>query len=75
MDGLTACGLAAILFMLFCYVMEARGSTWTLAFAGGCELSSSYGFLQGAWPFGAVEAIWAAIAIRKWWQRRAGRLA
>jgi hypothetical protein len=22
--------------------------------------------LQGAWPFGLVEAIWAAVALRRW---------
>lgn len=32
-----------------------------LGFAAGCVLSGSYGFLAGAWPFGFVEAIWAAI--------------
>jgi hypothetical protein len=25
-----------------------------------------YGFLQGAWPFGIVEAIWALVAARRW---------
>jgi hypothetical protein len=25
-----------------------------------------YGFLQGAWPFGVVEAVWSVIALRRW---------
>jgi hypothetical protein len=29
-------------------------------------LGSVYGFLQGAWPFGIVEAIWAAVAGWRW---------
>jgi len=29
-------------------------------------LSSVYGFLQGAWPFGVVEAIWTVVAVRRW---------
>jgi hypothetical protein len=28
----------------------------------------SYGFLQGAWPFGLVEAIWSLVALQRWWQ-------
>ena len=31
-----------------------------LAFSGSCALGSLYGFLQGAWPFGIVEAIFCA---------------
>ena len=31
-------------------------------------LGSVYGFLQGAWPFGVVEAVWAVIALRRWHQ-------
>jgi len=30
-------------------------------------LASAYGFLQGAWPFGLVEAIWSLVALRRWW--------
>lgn len=29
-------------------------------------LSSIYGFLAGTWPFGVVEAIWAAVAINRY---------
>jgi len=25
--------------------------------------------MQGAWPFGLVEAVWAVIAARRWWLR------
>ena len=37
-----------------------------LAFALGCVLSSVYGFLSGAWPFGVVELIWSGIALRRY---------
>jgi hypothetical protein len=66
---LTAFGLFAITFMLVCYLLEERAAGWTLAFAGGCILSSAYGFLQGAWPFGIVEAIWTVAALRNWRRR------
>ena len=70
MDTLTAFGLFTVSFMLLCYTFEARSHWWGLGFAIGCALGSVYGFLQGAWPFGVVEAIWALIAARRWWQRR-----
>ena len=52
--------------MLVCYALEARSRWFILAFAGACALGSVYGFLQGAWPFGIVEAIWSVVAIRRW---------
>lgn len=66
MSALTAFGLFAVTAMLVCYALEARSRWWTLGFAGACALGSIYGFLQGAWPFGLVEAVWALVALRKW---------
>ena len=57
MDGLTLFGLFAVTAMLVCYALENRSAWFVLAFAGACALGSLYGFLQGAWPFGVVEAI------------------
>ncbi len=71
MDLLTAFGLASITTMLVTYALEQRSAWFTLAFAGACVAGSVYGFLQGAWPFGVVEAIWALVALRKWLTRRA----
>jgi hypothetical protein len=34
-------------------------------------LGSTYGFLQGAWPFGLVEGVWSLVALRRWWTSRA----
>jgi hypothetical protein len=42
-----------------------------LAFAAACALASLYGFLQGAWPFGIVEAVWSLIAVARWRNRAA----
>jgi hypothetical protein len=69
-DALTLFGLFAVIAMLVCYALEARSRWFVLAFAGACALGSVYGFLQGAWPFGVVEAIWALVAARRW--HRAG---
>ncbi len=65
MDALTWFGLFAVSLMLVLYAAEDRSSWFVLGFAGACLLASAYGFLQGAWPFGAVEAVWAAIAVRR----------
>jgi hypothetical protein len=48
------------------YALETRSHWFILAFAGACALGSIYGFLQGAWPFGVVEAIWTIVAVRRW---------
>jgi len=66
MDGLTIFGLFAVTAMVVCYALEKRSPWYILAFAGACALGSVYGFLQGAWPFGLVEAVWTIIAIRRW---------
>lgn len=70
MSLLTAFGLFAVTAMLICYALEKRGPPFILAFAGSCLLGSAYGFLQGAWPFGLVEAVWSAVAARRWWLAR-----
>ena len=66
MDRLTLFGLFAVTAMLLCYALEDRSPWFILGFAGACALGSAYGFLQGAWPFGLVEAIWAVVALRRW---------
>ncbi len=70
MDALTLFGLFAVTLMLLTYALEARSPWYVLAFAAACALGSAYGFLQGAWPFGLVEAIWAMVALRRWLQAR-----
>jgi hypothetical protein len=72
MDELTAFGLFAVTAMLGCYALEDHSHWFILAFAGSCALGSLYGFLQGAWPFGIVEAIWCAVAARRWWVKQRG---
>jgi hypothetical protein len=72
MDALTLFGWFAVVAMLICYTFEERGPGFTLAFAGACALGSCYGFLQGAWPFGSVEAVWALVALQKWRKRLSG---
>ena len=70
MDRLTIFGLFAVTAMLVTYALEKRSYWFVLGFAGSCMVGSAYGFLQGAWPFGLVEAIWSIVAIRRWWVER-----
>ena len=71
MTALSAFGLFAVTAMLICYALESRSPWFILAFAGACVLGSVYGLLQGAWPFGIVEAVWSLVAVQRW--RRASR--
>jgi hypothetical protein len=70
MDKLTLFGLFAVTAMLVFYALEDRSRWFVLAFAAACALGSVYGFLQGAWPFGLVEAIWSLVALRRFGLRR-----
>ena len=70
MDALTAFGLFSVTAMVVCYALEHKSRWYILGFAVACALGSVYGFLQGAWPFGVVEAIWTIIALRRWKQSK-----
>lgn len=64
-DGLSLFSLLAVSAILLFYALEPSSPWFVLAFAGGCVAASIYGFLQGAWPFGLVEAVWAVVALRR----------
>ena len=66
MTTLSLFGLFAVTLMLVAYALERRSPWFVLLFAAACVLGSTYGFLQGAWPFGIVEAVWAVVALRRW---------
>ena len=71
--GITAFGVVAVTLMMVMYALQRRHSGFIVAFACGCLLSSVYGFLSGAWPFGVVEVIWAGVAVRRYIGVRAQR--
>lgn len=64
--GVTVFGVVALTFMMVMYALERRHPSFVLAFALGCLLSSTYGFLSGAWPFGVVELVWTGVAARRY---------
>jgi hypothetical protein len=70
MDRLTLFGLVSVSLMLAFYALEERAPIYVLAFAFACLMGSTYGFLQGAWPFGVVELFWSFVALRRWWKLR-----
>jgi len=68
-DPLTLFGAISVAAMLVFYALERRSAGYVLAFGVACLASSCYGFLQGAWPFGVVEAVWCLVALRRWRHR------
>jgi hypothetical protein len=64
--AITAYGACAVTFMMLMYSLERRDRVFILLFAVGCLLSSTYGFLAGAWPFGVVEVVWSGVALRRY---------
>jgi hypothetical protein len=70
--AVTLYGIFAVTFMMTMYTFEHRHRRYILGFALGCLLSSAYGFLSGAWPFGVVEFVWSIIALRRYRDTFAG---
>jgi hypothetical protein len=68
--AVTVYGVIAVTFMMVMYALESRSRHFVAAFALGCALSSSYGFLAGTWPFGVVEGVWTFVALRRYWSTR-----
>jgi hypothetical protein len=64
--AITIYGVCAVTFMIVMYALERRGRRFIAAFALGCLLSSVYGFLAGAWPFGVAEIIWSGVAVHRY---------
>ena len=64
--AVTVYGVCALSFMMAMYALEHRHRRYIALFAVGCVLSSIYGFLSGAWPFGVIELIWATLAYRRY---------
>jgi hypothetical protein len=67
-SAITIYGVVVLTFMMIMNAFERRDRRFVLAFALGCALSSSYGFVRGTWPFGVVEAIWCLIAIHRYYR-------
>ena len=59
-------GSIAVGVMLVMYTLEERSPWFVLGFAAASGASALYGLLIEAWPFAAIEAVWAAVAVQRW---------
>jgi hypothetical protein len=69
LDALSIFGLLALAACMTFDSRERRHPTYTLLFGVACVAASIYGFLQGAWPFGIAEGIWACLKFREYFMR------
>jgi hypothetical protein len=66
-------GICAVSAMVLMYTLEERSPVFVLGFATACAAASLYAVLIHSWPFAAVEALWSAIAVRRWWRVRSAK--
>jgi hypothetical protein len=59
-------GVVAVGCMVVMYALEQRSPVFVLGFAASCAAASLYAVLIHSWPFAAVEAVWAMVALRRW---------
>ena len=64
--ALLAFGSVAVGMMLVMYALEERSPRFVLGFAAASAAAALYGLLIEAWPFAAIEGIWAAVALQRW---------
>ena len=66
--GVSIFGTVALTAMVVAYAVEKRSHWFVIVFAVASAAASAYALLIGAWPFAALEAIWAGIAAHRWRQ-------
>jgi len=59
-------GVLAVTSMVTMYALEHRSHIYVLGFAASCAVASLYAVFIHSWPFAAVEAVWAVVALRRW---------
>jgi hypothetical protein len=62
---LTAFGSVAVGIMFLSYWLEPRSRLYVLVFAAGSALTALYSGLAHVYPIMVVEALWAAVALRR----------
>src|SRR5207302_3068375 len=73
LDVVMLFGFLAAFITLVCWLRRRRSRSVYLALAACLAASAAYGFLQGAWPLGILEAAWSAAAVHRWWAMRGSR--
>ena len=66
---LTLFGSLAVTIMMVAYWQEPRSKWFILAFAGGSAATSAYSALAGVYPITVIEALWALVALRRFFDR------
>ncbi len=66
---LTIFGAVAVSIMFLSYWTEERSKWLVLVFAIGSGLTSLYSGLEEVYPITVIEALWALVALRRFWQR------
>ena len=66
---LTIFGSVAVAIMMLSYWLEPRSKWLVLVFSAGSAATSVYSGLLGAHPITVVEAIWALIALQRFFRR------
>ena len=62
---LTVFGFIAVSIMMLSYSFEARSKWYVLIFAGASAATAVYSGLAEVYPITVVEAIWSAVALRR----------
>jgi len=68
MDRLMVFGFLAAFATLVVGLHVRQSRSALAAFAVCLTATAVYGFMQGAWPLGFVQGVWAATAFVRWWQ-------
>ena len=66
---LTLFGTIAVSIMFLSYWLERRSKWMVLVFAVGSALTSVYSGLEAIYPITVVEALWAAVALERFYRR------
>ncbi len=66
---LTLFGSIAVAVMLGSYWLEPRAKWFVLVFAGGCAATSVYSGFMEAYPVTVIEALWAGVAVQRFFRR------
>jgi hypothetical protein len=66
---LTAFGSVAVGIMFLSYWLEPRSRWYVLVFAAASALTALYSGLEQVYPIMVVEALWAAVALRRFMTR------
>jgi len=66
---LTLFGSIAVGIMMLSYWLEPRSRWFLILFGAACGATSAYSALVKAYPITVIEAVWALIALQRFFRR------